>query len=108
MSEFVLSEEHEALRLALRRFADEQVAPNAAEADELGEYPLRSFEAYRDSGFIRLPYPVEHGGDGAGYTREFPVERMMRDAKVTQIYEGTNQVQRIVIARRLLDEYTRA
>ncbi|HEX2737127.1 MAG TPA: acyl-CoA dehydrogenase family protein, partial [Acidimicrobiia bacterium] len=41
---------------------------------------------------------------GAGYTREFPVERMMRDAKVTQIYEGTNQVQRIVIARRVLDE----
>ncbi len=41
---------------------------------------------------------------GAGYTRDFPVERMMRDAKVTQIYEGTNQIQRIVIARRLLDE----
>ena len=39
---------------------------------------------------------------GAGYTREYPVERMMRDAKVTQIYEGTNQIQRIVIARRLL------
>lgn len=64
MSEFVLSEEHEALRLALRRFADEQIAPHAAEADELGEFPRRSFEAYRDSGFIRLPYPVEHGGDG--------------------------------------------
>jgi alkylation response protein AidB-like acyl-CoA dehydrogenase len=40
---------------------------------------------------------------GAGYTREFPVERMMRDAKITQIYEGTNQIQRIVIARGLLD-----
>ncbi len=64
MSEFVLSDEHEALRVALRRFTDEQIAPNAAEVDELGEYPRRSFEAYRDSGFIRLPYPVEHGGDG--------------------------------------------
>jgi alkylation response protein AidB-like acyl-CoA dehydrogenase len=41
---------------------------------------------------------------GAGYTRDFPVERMMRDAKITQIYEGTNQIQRIVIAKRLLDE----
>jgi alkylation response protein AidB-like acyl-CoA dehydrogenase len=41
---------------------------------------------------------------GAGYTRDFPVERMMRDAKLTQIYEGTNQIQRVVIARRLLDE----
>jgi alkylation response protein AidB-like acyl-CoA dehydrogenase len=39
---------------------------------------------------------------GYGYTRDYPVERMMRDAKVTQIYEGTNQVQRIVIARQLL------
>ncbi|MCE1179861.1 MAG: acyl-CoA dehydrogenase family protein [Micrococcales bacterium] len=39
---------------------------------------------------------------GAGYTRDFPVERMMRDAKITQIYEGTNQVQRIVMARQVL------
>jgi alkylation response protein AidB-like acyl-CoA dehydrogenase len=41
---------------------------------------------------------------GAGYTRDFPVERMMRDAKATQIYEGTNQIQRIVIARKVLEE----
>ncbi|MCA0156785.1 acyl-CoA dehydrogenase [Tsukamurella sp. M9C] len=39
---------------------------------------------------------------GAGYTRDFPVERMMRDAKITQIYEGTNQVQRMVMSRQLL------
>jgi alkylation response protein AidB-like acyl-CoA dehydrogenase len=39
---------------------------------------------------------------GYGYTRDFPVERFMRDAKVTQIYEGTNQIQRAVIANRLL------
>ncbi|WP_149259093.1 acyl-CoA dehydrogenase family protein [Actinomadura sp. K4S16] len=39
---------------------------------------------------------------GYGYTREFPVERMMRDAKITQIYEGTNQIQRMVMARQLL------
>jgi alkylation response protein AidB-like acyl-CoA dehydrogenase len=39
---------------------------------------------------------------GAGYTRDFPVERMMRDAKITQIYEGTNQINRMVIARQLL------
>ena len=40
---------------------------------------------------------------GFGYTRDYPVERMMRDAKITQIYEGTNQVQRIVMARQLLN-----
>jgi alkylation response protein AidB-like acyl-CoA dehydrogenase len=39
---------------------------------------------------------------GYGYTREYPVERFMRDAKITQIYEGTNQIQRIVVARELL------
>jgi alkylation response protein AidB-like acyl-CoA dehydrogenase len=39
---------------------------------------------------------------GYGYVREYPVERMMRDAKITQIYEGTNQIQRVVIARELL------
>ena len=40
---------------------------------------------------------------GYGYTSDFPLERFMRDAKLTQIYEGTNQIQRIVIARNLLD-----
>jgi len=39
---------------------------------------------------------------GSGYVKDFPVERMMRDAKITQIYEGTNQIQRIVMARQLL------
>jgi alkylation response protein AidB-like acyl-CoA dehydrogenase len=39
---------------------------------------------------------------GYGYVAEYPVERMMRDAKITQIYEGTNQIQRVVIARQIL------
>lgn len=43
---------------------------------------------------------------GVGYTREYPVERYMRDAKVLQIVEGTNQVQKVVIARSLKKEYT--
>ncbi|MBR3053562.1 MAG: hypothetical protein IKG59_05460 [Firmicutes bacterium] len=38
---------------------------------------------------------------GYGYTREYPVERMMRDAKITEIYEGTSEVQRMVIAARM-------
>jgi alkylation response protein AidB-like acyl-CoA dehydrogenase len=39
---------------------------------------------------------------GYGFTKDFPVERFMRDAKITQIYEGTNQIQRVVIAKKLL------
>jgi len=39
---------------------------------------------------------------GYGYTQEYPVERMMRDAKCFQIFEGTNQIQRVVVARSLL------
>ena len=44
---------------------------------------------------------------GVGYTREYPVERFMRDAKVLQIVEGTNQIQRVVIARNLKTEYSK-
>jgi butyryl-CoA dehydrogenase len=39
---------------------------------------------------------------GIGYTRDLPAERFLRDAKITQIYEGTNQIQRVVIAKDLL------
>jgi len=41
---------------------------------------------------------------GFGYSTEYPVERMMRDAKITQIYEGTQQIQRMVIARSMISK----
>ena len=42
---------------------------------------------------------------GYGYMRDYPVEKLMRDAKIYQIFEGTNQIQRIVIGGQLLKEY---
>ena len=45
---------------------------------------------------------------GYGYMREYPVEKMMRDAKITQIYEGTNQIQREVIAMNMIKEAVRS
>ena len=44
---------------------------------------------------------------GSGYMRDYPVEKMMRDAKILQIYEGTNQIQRNIIGQMLNKEYTR-
>jgi alkylation response protein AidB-like acyl-CoA dehydrogenase len=44
---------------------------------------------------------------GSGYMKEYPVEKMMRDAKILQIYEGTNQVQRNVIALDMIREATK-
>ena len=41
---------------------------------------------------------------GYGYTCDFPMERFMRDAKITQIYEGTNQIQRVVVAKKVITE----
>jgi alkylation response protein AidB-like acyl-CoA dehydrogenase len=61
---FALSDEHEAFRAAVRRFAEKEIAPHAAEADEKEAYPQASFDAYRESGFVRSIYPEQYGGDG--------------------------------------------
>jgi len=64
--QFSLTEEHEEFRASVRRFAEKEIAPHAAEADHKAEFPWPSFHAYRDSGLVRSIYPAEYGGDGGG------------------------------------------
>jgi len=76
---FLLSEEHEEFRSALRRFAEKEIAPHAAEVDEREAYPKASMDAFRDSGFVRALYPPEHGGDaGDLLTAALVIEELAR------------------------------
>src|SRR2546423_11010696 len=60
-----ISEEHQAIREAVRAVCDGKVAPNAAHADETGEFPWASYDALRASDFHAPHIPVEYGGAGA-------------------------------------------
>ena len=76
---FLLSEEHEEFRAALRRFAEKEIAPHAADVDEREAYPKASMDAFRDSGFVRALYPLEHGGDaGDLLTAALVIEELAR------------------------------
>ena len=92
--------------MAMRTEAARQMVYVAAAKAERGEPDLTFVSAAAkvlasDTAMAVTTDAVQLFG-GAGYTRDFPVERMMRDAKITQIYEGTNQINRMVIARQLL------
>jgi alkylation response protein AidB-like acyl-CoA dehydrogenase len=92
--------------MAVAVAASRQMVYAAAGKAERGERDLTMFSSAAklmasDTAMSVTTDAVQLFG-GYGYTRDFPVERMMRDAKITQIYEGTNQVQRMVIARQLL------
>ncbi|RKD23031.1 acyl-CoA dehydrogenase [Ammoniphilus oxalaticus] len=69
-------------------------------------YGLQSAMSKLFAGDIAMEVTIEavQVFGGYGYTREYPVERFMRDAKITQIYEGTNEIQRLVIANHLLKD----
>ena len=55
--------------------------------------------------FIFIPAENLIGREGAGFMKESPVEKMMRDAKILQIYEDTNQIQRDIVGNSLVKEY---
>jgi alkylation response protein AidB-like acyl-CoA dehydrogenase len=70
-------------------------------------YAAAVAKAFASDAAMRVTTDAVQVLGGYGYVKDYPVERMMRDAKITQIYEGTNQIQRVVIARKLLKNETR-
>ncbi|MEP6598380.1 MAG: acyl-CoA dehydrogenase [Actinomycetota bacterium] len=91
--------------MAMRNEAARQLIYSAAGKAERGEPDLTFVSAAAkvfasDTAMSVTTDAVQLFG-GYGFTRDFPVERMMRDAKITQIYEGTNQINRMVMARQL-------
>ena len=86
--------------------AARQLTYAAAGRSERGDSDLTFFgasaKAYASDVAMEVTTDAVQLLGGYGFTGDYPVERMMRDAKITQIYEGTNQVQRIVMARQLL------
>ncbi|WP_370892657.1 acyl-CoA dehydrogenase family protein [Janibacter sp. GXQ6167] len=92
--------------MAMELEAARQMVYVAAAKSERGDADLTFFGAaakcFASDVAMKITTDAVQLLGGAGYTRDFPLERMMRDAKITQIYEGTNQVQRIVMARQLL------
>jgi alkylation response protein AidB-like acyl-CoA dehydrogenase len=91
--------------MATRTEAARQLLYAAAERITAGDHPARWASMAKlfcgDTAMAVTTDAVQVFG-GYGYTTEYPVERMMRDAKITQLYEGTQQIQRLIIARDLL------
>jgi len=94
--------------MGMKLEAARQLTYAAAAKSERGDADLTYFGAaakcFASDAAMEITTDAVQLLGGYGYTRDYPVERMMRDAKITQIYEGTNQVQRIVMARQLLKD----
>ena len=92
--------------MAIKVETARQMVYAAAARSERGDADLTFFGAaakcYASDVAMEVTTDAVQVLGGYGYVKDYPVERMMRDAKITQIYEGTNQVQRIVVARQLL------
>ena len=92
--------------MAMKLEAARSLVYAAAAKSERGDADLPFFGAaakcYASDVAMEITTDAVQVFGGNGYTRDYPVERFMRDAKITQIYEGTNQIQRIVMARQLL------
>jgi alkylation response protein AidB-like acyl-CoA dehydrogenase len=92
--------------MAMKLEAARQLTYTAAAKSERGDADLTFFGAaakcFASDTAMEVTTDAVQVLGGYGYVKDYPVERMMRDAKITQIYEGTNQIQRLVMARQLL------
>jgi alkylation response protein AidB-like acyl-CoA dehydrogenase len=92
--------------MAMKLEAARQLTYAAAARSERGDADLTFFGAaakcFASDAAMEITTDAVQVLGGYGYVSDYPVERMMRDAKITQIYEGTNQIQRMVMARSLL------
>jgi alkylation response protein AidB-like acyl-CoA dehydrogenase len=92
--------------MAMQIQAARQMVYAAAAKSERGDADLTFFGAaakcFASDVAMKVTVDAVQLLGGAGYTKDFPVERMMRDAKITQIYEGTNEIQRVVMSRHIL------
>ncbi|ACU73393.1 acyl-CoA dehydrogenase domain protein [Catenulispora acidiphila DSM 44928] len=92
--------------MAMKLTAARQLTYTAAAKSERGDSDLTYFGAaakcFASDVAMEVTTDAVQLLGGYGYTKDYPLERMMRDAKITQIYEGTNQVQRVVMARQVL------
>jgi alkylation response protein AidB-like acyl-CoA dehydrogenase len=92
--------------MAMKLEAARQLTYAAAAKSERGDTDLTFFgaaaKAFASDAAMEITTDAVQVLGGYGYVKDYPVERMMRDAKITQIYEGTNQIQRLVVARQLL------
>jgi alkylation response protein AidB-like acyl-CoA dehydrogenase len=88
-----------AMKIETARFAVYKAATSIDAQDADVSYWAAIAKAYASDVAMSVTTDCVQALGGYGYVREYPVERFMRDAKITQIYEGTNQIQRVVIAR---------
>jgi alkylation response protein AidB-like acyl-CoA dehydrogenase len=92
--------------MAMKLEAARQLTYAAAAKSERGDKDLTFFGAaakcFASDAAMEITTDAVQVLGGYGYVKDYPVERMMRDAKITQIYEGTNQIQRLVMARQIL------
>jgi alkylation response protein AidB-like acyl-CoA dehydrogenase len=90
------------MRLAAARSLVYQAATHVERGEPDGSYLAAAAKCFASDTAMAVTTDAVQMLGCAGYTRDLPAERMMRDAKITQIYEGTNQIQRVVMARHLL------